>query len=189
MSEVTSTALQETEIEYTFLARAIPEEIKDLQPAHMEDTYFPEDPTVHAQLRVRRKDESYVITKKVPVREGDALAQIETSIPITRIEYESIASGSQRRIEKDRYRVSVDGYPAEVDVFRGVLEGLVLIDFEFRSPEERDAFIPPTVCGANVTNESFLAAGELSGRTYDDIARDLGRLGYLKLEADEATYA
>lgn len=185
MLEVVSNANQEVELELTYLAREIPTEIEGVEPVQMEDTYFPEDPSIHAQLRVRRKDDSYVVMKKVPVTEGDASAQIETSISITKLEYDSISSGSQRKIIKDRYLTTINGYPAEVDVFKGSLSGLVLIDFEFKSAEEKDAFEPPAVCGADVTNEHLLAAGELSSHSYEAIARELGRLGYLRLEIED----
>lgn len=176
------TTAQEIELELTYLAKAIPEEIKGLAPQQMEDTYFPEDPAVHAQLRVRRKDSTYVVTKKVPAVEGDASVQIETSIPITRVEFESIASGSKRKIMKDRYVTQINGYDAEVDVFKGALEGLVLIDFEFTSVEAKNNFIPPGLCGVEVTNEHIFAAGELSSFGYQNIAATLENFGYTRLQ-------
>lgn len=169
------------ELELTYLAAVIPEAINDVQPIAMEDTYFPEDPEVHAHLRLRAKNERYEITKKTMVDDGDASAHVETTIPLETSEYLALASASMRKISKDRYRVNIDGYPAEVDVFKGVLRGLVLIDFEFQSYEEKANFTPPDVCLTDVTQEEFLAGGVLSGKSYEDIQPYLVRLGYSAL--------
>lgn len=175
-----------TELEYTFLAREIPAEISGVTPLALEDVYFPENPSVHAQLRARKKNDSYEITKKIPVTEGDASAQIETTIPLNVDEYTSLTASSTRRVRKDRYNTLIAGYPAEVDIFKGRLAGLVLIDFEFETDEQKLAFRKPECCLADVTQEEYLAGGVLSALSYGDIARDLGRLGYtgLTLDAD-----
>jgi CYTH domain-containing protein len=171
----------ELELEVRFLAREIPKEIEDVAPVTIEDTYFPEDPSVHAQLRVRRKGDKCEITKKVPVVEGDRSAQNEFTIALDDLEYEALAKASTRKVAKDRYVVAIDGYQAEVGVFRDRLTGLVLIEFEFNSVEEKDAFQMPPCCLVDVTNEELFAGGILSSKTYVDIADKLQELGYTRL--------
>lgn len=170
------------ELELTYLAAHIPSEIDGVKPVAMEDTYFPEDQSVHAHLRVRAKDDRYEITKKVSVVEGDASAHIESTIPLDTDEYASLITASTRKIRKDRFKTTIDGHEAEVDVFRGLLSGLVLIDFEFQSYEDKAGFQPPASCLVDVTQEGFIAGGVLSGRTYEDIEPELTRLGYQKIE-------
>lgn len=70
-----------------------------------------------------------------------------------------------------------------MDVFNGALRGLVLIDFEFESEQARDAFAPPACCLADVTQEPFIAGGNLAGRSLADIAGDLARYSYMPLYA------
>jgi CYTH domain-containing protein len=84
-------------------------------------------------------------------------------------------------VQKNRYKVTISGRPAEVDVFTGELNGLVVIDFEFDSPEEKAKFQPPTCCLADVTQEDFIAGGLLAGKSYQDIATDLERYNYKPL--------
>lgn len=88
---------------------------------------------------------------------------------------------SDKRVQKHRYNVVIGGYDAEVDVFQGALEGLVLIDFEFATLAEKAAFIPPACCLQDVTQEEFIAGGQLAGKSYDDISADLARFGYTRL--------
>jgi CYTH domain-containing protein len=102
----------------------------------------------------------------------------EYTIPLNIQEYEAIKSSSNKTVQKDRYEVSINGYRAEVDVFKGLLKGLVLIDFEFNSVEERDAFVVPPVCLVEVTQEEFIAGGLLGGKSYEEIEPKLAAFNY-----------
>ena len=171
----------ELEREYTFLAAKLPDEIANATPTRLVDIYIPESPDIHSHLRLRRKNDDYVITKKAPVQEGDASTQLETTIKLDLNEYTALSTVSNKRVVKDRYAVVINGFPAEVDVFLEGLQGLVLIDFEFADDDERARFIAPDVCLADVTQEHFTAGGLLAGRQYADIAEDLKRFSYQAL--------
>ncbi len=175
--------MSNTAIEYelTFLAREIPAEIRQALPVRMVDVYVPEDPALHPHLRLRRKGVTYEITKKVPVKADDLSIHTEQTIPLDQLEFESLSSGHGRLVEKDRYVVVIEGRPAEVDIFSGKLDGLVMIDFEFLNAEDKKAFTPPACCLADVTQADFLAGGLLSGKSYADIEADLTKLGYQPL--------
>ncbi len=174
-------ANQEMELELTYLASKIPFDPETTPSTSMLDIYVPEDPLVHSRLRLRRNGDQHQITKKLPVEGEDASVHTEHSITLEKDEFEALAVASQKRIEKDRYVVPLAGRTAEVDVFKGVLAGLVLIDFEFDTPEEKDAFNPPESCLADVTTEDFIAGGNLAGKSYSDIEPDLERFGYKPL--------
>lgn len=58
---------QELELELTYLAKEIPNEIQNIQPTRIIDLYIP-DTVEHAHLRLRQKGEKYEITKKTPVK-------------------------------------------------------------------------------------------------------------------------
>ena len=178
---MTSPENSEIELELTYLASQIPEEIRGVEPKHLLDIYIPEDPDTHSHLRLRQKGDSYETTKKVLLDAGDASEQMEYTIPLDAEEFEALSSVSDKRIEKDRYNVDIDGHPAEVDVFLGALKGLVLIDFEFSNPEGKQSFIPPACCLEEVTQEDFIAGGNLAGKSYADIADDLARFNYKPL--------
>ena len=171
---------QELELERTFLAKRLPEELKGAPAIRIVDTYIP-DTVEHAQLRLRQKGDKYEITKKVPVSETDFSAQIESTIILNQAEYEAIERSSRKRVCNDRSKVQIDAPWAEVDVFQEELAGLVLIDFEFGSQNERDEFKMPDVALADVTQEEFIAGGWLSGKSYDDIEVELAKYGYKRL--------
>ena len=171
-----------TEIEYelTFLAKKIPDEIKGVNGIPMHDIMVP-DTVPHPHLRLRHQGDSYVITKKVPVQSGDSTEMIEETIPLEEVEFEALAKSSTKDVIKTRYKVDIGGYPAEVDVFGGKLKGLVLIDFEFSSNEQKEKFIMPDVCLANVSNLEFIAGGFIAGKSFEDIEHELDKFGYKRL--------
>ena len=77
--------MQELEIEKRFL---VPEEkVEELMGTviadskkMMNDVYIPNG-DVHKDLRLRQKNDEFVITRKRPLVEGDSTKMIETTIP------------------------------------------------------------------------------------------------------------
>ena len=67
----------ELELERTYLADRLPDELDGTHPVRLVDVYVPEDPAVHPRLRLRRTGDRYELTKKLPVVEGDASAHHE----------------------------------------------------------------------------------------------------------------
>ncbi len=168
----------EIELELTYLAAKIPNEIVGVEAKELLDIYIPADRNIHSKLRLRKKGGKCEITKKVPLNNGDASVQQEFTIPITDQEFEALAVASDKRVQKYRYQVMIEGHSAEVDVFAGSLKGLVLIDFEFSSPEDKANFTSPACCLTEVTQEDFIAGGELAGKSYQDIEAELSKFNY-----------
>jgi len=173
-----------TGIEATYLAREVPLNCKRAQGIRIEDVYFPDTPSVPATLRARQLGNRYELTKD--------LGATISAVSLTKAEYDCLRVASQRRLIRDRYRHTVTKelpagkpkYPADVDVFRGALEGLVWITVGFGTTGQRDRFTPPDYCGQKVAGEAFLAEHALAATSYKDIARQLGRMGYLRLGQD-----
>ena len=67
---------------------------------------------------------------------------------------------------------------AEIDVYQDNLQGLCVVDFEFKTKEEKDAFKMPDFCLCDVSQEKTFAAGLLAGKGYDDIKSFLDKLNY-----------
>ncbi len=168
---------QELELELTFLAKELPDDIKTVKPTRITDIYIPDTPE-HSHLKLRQKGERYEIAKKLPVTEGNASEQIEQTIPLIKEEYIALSKCSKKQVAKDRYNIMVEGKMAEIDVFVDGLEGLVLMDFEFNTVEEKSAFKIPSIALADVTQEEFIAGGLLAGKKYNDIAPELERFNY-----------
>jgi CYTH domain-containing protein len=170
----------EVELELTYLACEIPAETKYVQPKRLLDIYVPEN-SDRPFIRLRQKGNEYEITKKKPINDDDVSSQTEQTIPLDQDEFEALAAVSSRKVEKDRYKVTIDGHVAEVDIFDGPLKGLIVIDFEFDSEEAKHNFRPPSCCLVEVTQERFIAGGQLAGKSYADIEADLTRYNYKKL--------
>ena len=107
--------------------------------------------------------------------------QEEQTIVLTEKEFLELSNTDGKKIHKTRYDYDYNGRKAEIGVFQGDLKGLVLVDFEFDSVEEKDDFGIPDFCLAEVTQELFAAGGMLCGKSYEDIAKHLEGLGYRKI--------
>ncbi len=169
----------EIELERTFLARYIPENIGDFE--ELEDNYIPKD-SDHPILRLRRRDEKFFMTKKSLKEEGNFTEFIEETIKLSSKEYSFLDRLDGKKHSKKRYSYDVgEEVKCEVDIYQGDLKGLVLVDFEFESVEAKNNFIVPDFCLREVSSVEFLAGGVLCGKKYGDIEEKLHNLGYKRL--------
>ena len=165
------------ELEKTYLLKFVPLGLENATTNEVLDIYLPST-AAHAVLRIRKSGAKYEMTKKVPVVEGDASRQLETTIPLTEEEYTELATLPGKRIRKIRYYFEQNGNNFEVDVFKDTLEGLVLVDIEFTTIAEKGAFGMPDFCLVDITQEKFIAGGMLCGKSYSDITENLDRFKY-----------
>lgn len=168
------------ELELTYLAKELPAGLSEVPHAQMLDIYIPST-SVHPTLRIRRRGEVCEMTKKQPINMNDASRQLETTIPLTQEEFAELSTLSGRRVEKTRYYYLYEGVKYEIDIFQRDLTGLVLVDVEFKTEEEKRVFVPPSFCGADVTQEDFIAGGMLCGKSYEHIVSHLEKFGYTKI--------
>lgn len=168
------------ELEKTYLAKYIPEEVKTARKIEIVDVYIPKSEK-HPILRLRKRGDKYEMTKKSPVSEGDSSKHNEHTIALSEEEFEALNEVSGKRVEKTRYEYKKNGQKFEVDVFSGSLTGLVLVDVEFDSEEVKNAFVAPEFCLAEVTEEEFTVGGMLCGKAYEDIEEKLKSFGYKKI--------
>lgn len=166
------------EIERTYLAKYLPADLKDYPVAEIRDFYFPEH-SDHPKIRLRQKGGVYVLTKKDKLDANDASRLSEQTIQLTEEEALEFLKLPSKKVHKLRY----DYQPAkaEIDVFQDDLAGLVLIDFEFNSLTERDAFQSPAFCLVEVTQEKLLAGGRLTDKSLFDLEPILTKFNYQKI--------
>lgn len=172
------------ELENRYLARKLPEGLKNCKSKEIIDIYFPKsDP--HPKLRIRKDGDKYEATKKEPIR-GDAksFGFEEQTIILTENEFKDLLQIDGRKVHKIRYYYDHKGRTAQIDVFQGPLKGLVIVDFEFETMEEKNSFEIPDFCLANITGEEFTAGGYICGRSYEDIKEVLNKFSYAKLFLD-----
>jgi CYTH domain-containing protein len=168
------------EIERTFLAKKIPEGLKNCEHKEIIDIYIPKDWPGHAPIRIRKFGNKYEITKKSPI-DRDHSKLHEQNISLEEGEFKEFMKLDGKKAHKIRYYLKYNGLTAEVDVFQGDLKGLVVVEFEFPDEKTRDAFEMPDFCLADVTQDDFVAGGLLCGKRYEDLEKDLNRYKYKKL--------
>lgn len=168
------------ELEKTYLAKKLPDNIKNSEFKEVVDNYIPRG-SEHPKLRLRKNGNIFELTKKEPVNHGDASHQEEQTIILSKAEYGALNKIEGKRVRKLRFYYDYGGRVAEIDIFQDALIGLVVIDFEFATMEDKDGFQMPDFCLADVTQEDFIAGGMLCGKSYEDIANELNRYGYNKL--------
>ncbi len=168
------------ELELTYLAKILPSGLKDVEKKEMLDIYIPAS-SDHPTLRIRKNGDKHEITKKQPIVDGDASRQLETTIKLTPAEFADLSQLPGKRVQKTRYLYPENNVNYEIDVFGGDLSGLVLVDVEFATVQEKANFTAPEWCLAEVTQETFLAGGMLCGKKYAEIEQNLAKFGYQKL--------
>jgi len=168
------------ELEKTYLAKEIPKGLEDCDSKEIIDIYIPKE-SRHPTIRIRKNGDKYEITKKEPI-ENDVSHQHEFTIPLTEKEFNELIKIGGKELHKIRYYHDYNGKTAEIDVFLDKLKGLVLIDFEFETMEEKNSFEMPDFCLIEITQEEFIAGGMVCGKSYEDIEEDLKRFNYKKLE-------
>jgi len=168
------------EIEKTYLVKDLPKNLKNCKFKEIIDIYIPKT-SDHSKLRIRRNGDKFEMTKKEPVSGRDSSYQKEQTIILTETEFNTFSELEGKRVRKFRYYYNYNGQIAEIDIFQDLLNGLVLVDFEFITLKEKDNFKMPDFCLADVTQKVFIAGGVICGKSYKDIENDLNRFGYQKL--------
>ena len=137
------------EIERKFVPESLPADLSGYPALHLTQGYLCTDPVV----RVRRENDAFCLTYKG----SGMMAREEYNLPLTGDAFSHLLPKCDGRvIEKTRYLIPVEGRPdltAELDVFSGELEGLVILEVEFASVEDAVSFTPPAWYGKDVTDD------------------------------------
>ena len=140
------------EIERKFLVRELPADLEQSRSTRIEQGYIAiaDDGT---EVRVRRRDGAAVRT----VKSGSGRSRREEEeVPIDAERFARLWPLTEgRRLEKTRHLISAGtGLTIELDVYSGVLAGLIVAEVEFGSENQADAFEPPEWFGAEVTEDA-----------------------------------
>ena len=104
------------ELEKTYLAKELPKDLENCEHKEIIDVYLPKE-SEHPVLRLRKNGANYEMTKKEPVKKGDASKQLEQTIVLSKEEFEGLQTVPGKRVVKERYRYPLEGLIAEFDVF------------------------------------------------------------------------
>jgi CYTH domain-containing protein len=138
------------EIERKFLVERLPAEFEGAPSSAIEQGYLAIG-VDGSEVRVRGRAGRCTLT----VKTGRGLARGETEIAVSDDQFAALwpATGG-RRVEKVRHEVALGHGPiAEVDVYTGALEGLIVAEIEFPDEAEAARFVPPDWLGREVTDD------------------------------------
>ena len=161
----------QVEVERSYLLESLPKECAEWPSKIVFDKYFPPN-AVHPQIRLRQSGDLYFLTKKYPKQVGNFSEMIEETIDLEKSEFDFLnASINGLELRKQRYFSDAGEAQIEIDVYMDQLEGLIVIDFEFASPQFRDGFSLPSFIeiGNEITDTRALAAGNLAGKSFQEI--------------------
>lgn len=135
------------EIERKFIPVNLPEDLNQYEHHQIEQAYLNTAPVV----RIRKQDEEYYLTYKG----GGMMAREEYNLPLNKKSYcHLLEKADGNIITKTRFLIPLhNGLTAELDIFEGKFAGMLLVEVEFSSIEEANAFVPPEWFGEDVTND------------------------------------
>jgi CYTH domain-containing protein/CHAD domain-containing protein len=147
------------EIERKFLLVEPPDWLDHSFPVAIEQGYLALADGV--EVRLRKAGDRRLLT----VKRGDGEVREEVEIEVDRTQFDALwPLTASRRLAKKRYRAPLeDGLEAEVDVYDGPLQGLLVAEVEFPSEQRSREFTPPEWLGEEITGEERYANRSLAG--------------------------
>ena len=140
--------MENIEIERKFLVKEIPDKLDTFERIDMTQGYLNTNPVV----RIRKENDDYVLTYKG----SGLLSRSEYNLLLDEESFNHLIKKCDGIIiSKSRYKIPLkNNLIAELDIFKGDLDSLKLVEVEFNSVEEADNFIPPEWFGEDVTTDS-----------------------------------
>lgn len=133
------------EIERKYLVRVLPDQLENYPCRILEQGYLNTNPVV----RIRRDNDKYELTYK----SAGLMTRQEYNLPLNQKSYEHLLTKIDGRlIQKKRYMIPLSsGLTAELDIFEGSLAPLKLVEVEFPTEDDANAFTAPDWFGEDVT--------------------------------------
>ena len=164
------------EIEKKYEITKLPDNLEQYEKKEIEQGYLCVKPVV----RIRKSNDDYILTYKAPFKEDKkkekvAIVNNEIEMPLTKDAYIHLKEKVDNNlITKTRYLIPLEnGLVGELDIFHGVLEGLVFIEVEFSSEEEASRFNPPSWFKKDVSFDKKYKNNYLSKiNSYSELCRE-----------------
>jgi len=152
------------EIERKYLIRKLSFSLDNYPCHHIEQAYLNTNPVI----RIRKEDDQFYMTYK----SKGLMVREEYNLPLTEEAYFHLLDKADGNvISKRRYCIPlIDGLTAEVDIFSGYFEPLMLVEVEFPDEAAADAFCPPQWFGEEVTFSAKYHNSTLSSMPPADVA-------------------
>ena len=147
------------EIERKFLVAELPPDLADHPGQRIEQGYLA-IASDGVEVRVRRRAGQATLT----VKSGPAQVRTEEEVALDERRFDALwRLTAGRRVSKTRHEIPLpDGALAELDVYDGDLDGLLIVEIEFGSLEASERFVPPPWVGAELTGDKRYANQSLA---------------------------
>ena len=151
------------EIERKYLPDKLPEHLEQYPFHEIEQAYLCVSPVV----RIRRSDDDYYMTYK----SDGLMAREEYNLPLTAAAYRHLLEKADGTVlKKRRYMIPLGNrLTAEVDVFSGVWDKLVITEVEFPDLASAESFQAPDWFGKEVTCDGHYHNSWLSSHSPEDL--------------------
>lgn len=165
------------ERERRFLLRELPPGLELAHPhTQIFDNYVTETRLRLRKVRVpERREWTWKLTQKFAPDPENLSRTLITNIYLSQYEYELLSVFEGNEIRKNRYPYEHEGRRYSVDVFLGVLHGLLLAETEFETDDEMRAFHPPAFAALEVTDDELFTGARLAGLTAERVRDELAR--------------
>ncbi len=149
------------EIERKWLVSELPEELSAYPKRELEQAYLNFSPAIRVRHDRSETEDKYELTYK-----GKGLvARREENLPLDAESYARLLSKHEGMvIRKTRYMIPLPatGYTAELDVFSGDLQDLLLVEVEFPNLFEAENFQAPAWFGEDVSETGLYSNARLA---------------------------
>lgn len=149
------------EIERKFLIKSMPD-VSGALRKEIEQGYLCSGPVV----RIRKSNENYILTYKsrLGLSQDRAIQNDEVEMPLTKEAYEHLREKIDGKlVEKTRYVLPLPQQrKAELDIFKGRLNGLAFVEVEFESEAAAEEFELPDWFGEDVSKNIAFSNAYLS---------------------------
>lgn len=147
-----------TEIERKYLLKYIPSKlIEGCTAKKIQQGYLVLGS--NSELRIRMLGDKFYFTSK----RGKGLVREELEQEVNQVVFNLVWPFTEgKRINKERYSVAKDGLLYEIDLYKGELEGLMVLEVEFKSVDDANAFVMPDFCERDITEDSRYKNAQLA---------------------------
>ncbi|MBQ9608578.1 MAG: CYTH domain-containing protein [Lachnospiraceae bacterium] len=156
------------EIERKYLLKKLPESLDTYKHYDIEQAYLADKPVVRVRKRISYDKKEFFLT----VKSTGMIKREEVETSISEDTYNTFLNESVGNIiTKTRYLIPLDNsLKIELDVFKGVFEGVIMAEVEFPDEASADRFTPPDYFSDEVTFDKRFHNSNMSTMSDEDIS-------------------
>lgn len=156
------------EIEKKYLLKNLPGDLDNYTNYTIEQAYLSDSPVVRIRKRLSGETKEFFLT----VKSKGMLSREEVETAITISAYNNFLQEAKGNIIiKQRYIIPLsDGLKAELDIFSGAFDGIIMAEVEFPNEECAKKFTPPHFFGDEVTFDSRFHNSNMSKMSEEEIS-------------------